>query len=236
MKELSEEYKRLVFLRYLSRTQNITNSEQLDITVKNMTVTVNLLNDVAVDVSECIGDWKDKENRKPCFGRTTFERIMGRHGNNRQSEIKTANLDRIAKYLGCMSWADLLNHNIEDLEADIISHERDAFISQMCDKENINRPGLRRLHARNVDAGQIVSVCYGNVKRLKLKKLEKGEYRFLVQYSDSQKLQNEYAITIPFFYKGVNIVGTDVSYHNIPINTFYKSGGVIESITVEEKL
>lgn len=232
MKELDENYKRLIKARYALNNMNISNKEHLDREIKQMNIDRGLLIKIAEDISICINEWNDVEKTKPIFSHTTLGRIMGYYENN--GEIKPSNLDRIAKYIGRQNWNDLMTVDPESVEMEILKKSvlaEDIIMSVMDNGENTTNSGLRRLLSHNLQKKQVVEVFYGKGRKLVLEKLSEAE-RFMIKYCDSDVLRKGCCISIPFFFVGVNVVGLDVRYNNIQIKAYYKSGGVITSIKV----
>lgn len=232
MKRLDNEFKRLVMVKYILRNLDVCNEEELEREVKDMKINRLLLIKLAEDISNCIDEWKDEEKTKPFFSLTTLGRIMGYYPN--KGEIKFSNLDRIAKYIGCADWPDLVMVASEDIESKMLRDtklEEENIMSVMDDGKSTHGSGLRRLLSHNLKKKQLVEVFYGKGRRLLLEKLD-GIDRFIVRYCDSDVLKVGRSITIPFFFVGVNIVGLDICENGDPVNSYYKSGGVITTIRV----
>lgn len=238
MKELDENYKRLVKAKYCLRTKTIISKNDLNREVKNIVINRETLISISEDIADCINEWKDDEMTKPCISHTTLGRMMGVYGKNAEGEISRSNLDRIAKYIGRESWSDLSRDDWETIEEDMLREyklaEDSGFKSQLDDGENNLGTGLRRLLSHNLLTKQIVNIHYGNGRQLQLQKLSEGD-KFIVRYCDSKVLEKGWVISIPCFFVGVNIVGLDIRYNGDKIKDYYKSSGPITSIKVENE-
>lgn len=239
MKELDENYKRLVKVRYAFRNSEISSKEQLDREVSNMTITNDSLVKIAEDIADCIDEWKGEDGDKPCISRITLGRMMGKFGKDAEGEISRSNLDRIAKYIGRLNWKDVVSMDPEDIEISMLREHKLAedsrILSQLDDGKDKYGIGLSRLISHNLIPGQIIDIRYGKGKLLKLKKLKEGD-KFMVKYCDSKVLEKDWVISIPCFFVGVNVTGLDIRYNGDSIKDYYKSGGVVSSIKIVDDI
>lgn len=242
MKELDENYKRLIMIRYILRNTNVSNKAELDREVKNMTLTRDTLIDLAEDIADCIDDWKGEKCDTPCISFTTLGRIMGVYGKIGKTvggDILPSNLNRIAKYIGRLNWTSVVSMDSEDIEESMLREHKFAedsgLLSQLDDGEDKYGTGLSRLISHNLLPKQIVDIRYGNGKLLRLKKLKEDD-KFMVKYCDSRVLEKGWVISIPCFFVGVNVTGLDIRYNGDSIKDYYKSGGVVTSIKIVDDI
>lgn len=267
MKELDNEYKRLIMIRYVLNNFKVRNKEDLEREVEGISNLDGLLAKIADDIANELKEWKtkkkgktkeegktekevktsvteevktsaieeekkeDKKEKRPCVGRVTLGRMMGKYPGK---GISMANLDRIAKYIGRANWDDLTAVGAEHAEWEMLCNNdisKTAIISSIDYKDTRVGPGLHHLLSHNINKGMIVDIRYGDGLLLKLKK-HNDDDEFIIQHCDSKVLKKGWAIRIPLFYVGVNVTGFQISSHGLRMKDCYKSRDVIKSIEV----
>lgn len=234
MQRLDKEYRQLVKMRFLLNMEEFTTREKLEDAIANKVIDKKFIHELADDIADTLNDWK--KGNKPCISATSLGRWMT-DSYQAGGDITKNNLDRIAKYLLCKSWGDLLGYNIEMLEERILKEhqlvESEMMISRASNEasENPIRVGLQHLLSRNLLKGQKVEVYYGAQRRIVLKRLTEDD-RFMVVSCDSKILTKDMCLTIQAFFLGVNLTGIDITLNGKEVKTFYKSGGTITSIKV----
>lgn len=234
MQRLDKEYRRLVIMRFLLNMEEFATRKKLEDAIANKVIDKKFIHELADDIADTLNDWK--AGKQPCISATSLCRWMI-DSYKAGSEITKNNLDRIAKYLLCKSWGDLLGYNIEQLEDRILKEhqlvESEMMISRASNEtfENPIRVGLQHLLSRNLLKGQKVEVYYGAQRRIVLKRLTEDD-RFMVVSCDSKILTKDMCLTIQAFFLGVNLTGIDITLNGKEVKTFYKSGGTITSIKV----
>lgn len=234
MQRLDKEYRQLVKMRFLLRTEEFATRERLEDAIANKVIDKKFIQELADDIADSLNDWK--ADKQPCISATSLCRWMI-DSYKAGGDITKNNLDRIAKYLLCKSWGDLLGYNIEQLKEHILKEhqlvESEMMISRASNEafENPMRVGLQHLLSRNLLKGQKVEVYYGAQRRIVLKKLTESD-RFKVEACDSKILTKGMCLTIQAFFLGVNLTGIDITLNGKEVKTFYKSGGTITSIKV----
>lgn len=229
MKYLSPEYVRLVKMRYVLNTQDIADINDLNASIDNLTISKKRLVDISENISVTINEWKGDS---PCIGATTLGRMFGVYSSN--GDISRSNCDRIAKYIGCKDWHDIIGRKVENIEANIIKNNS-LELEQEIMSRGYDAPrqplsnAISRLLARDVLAGTLLDITYGNRKALRLRKL-KEEFRYMVEYCDSKVITQGMCLSIPVMFVGAHILGFDVTENKQPVKSYYKSGGLINEI------
>lgn len=231
MRQLSPEYVRLVKMRYVLNTQDIADINDLNASIDNLTISKNRLVDISENIATTINEWK---GNSPCIGATTLGRMFGVYSSN--GDISRSNCDRIAKYIGYKDWYDIIGRKIEDIEANIIKNNSLKLEQEMVSRGYDNTRhylsnAISRLLARDVLAGTMLDITYGNQKVLRLRKL-KDEFRYMVEYCDSKVLTQGMCLSIPVMFVGAHILGFDVTENKQPVKSYYKSGGDIKEIRI----
>lgn len=249
MKELDNEYKRLIKIRYVLNNIKVRNKEDLERKVEGISDSAGMLKKIAEDIAKSLNEWKIKEKVKasaieedkkeeekkvPCISRITLGRMMGAYDNDGGKGFARPNLNRIAKYIGRNSWDDLTAVDAEYVEREMLCNhdiEKTAIVSSIDYKDTRIGPGKHHLLSYNVKKGNIVNIRYGDGLLLKLKK-HNDDDEFIIQHCDSKVLKKGWVIRIPLFYVGVNVTGFQICFRGFRIKDCYKSRDVIKSIEV----
>lgn len=229
MRKLSPEYVRLVKMRYVLNIQDIADINDLNASIDNLTISKKRLVDISENISVTINEWKGDS---PCIGATTLGRMFGVYSSN--GDISRSNCDRIAKYIGCKDWHDIIGRKVENIEANIIKNNSLELEQEIMSRgyDDTRQPlsnAISRLLARDVLAGTVLDITYGNRKALRLRKL-KEEFRYMVEYCDSKVITQGMCLSIPVMFVGAHILGFDVTENKQPVKSYYKSGGLINEI------
>lgn len=233
--ELDNEYKMLIKMKYILNTKDVIDMSDLKNQVKNLVLDSKTLEDICENISDEIDERKKNDDDKPCISRITLARMFGII---QGTGISKSNKDRIAKYLGCQNWNELVAKGPESVRALMLRTHQFEVAQEMRsslagdDGSGLYGSNLSRLISHNVEAKNIVNIVLVNNKKMRLKKLKEDRYR--IESCDSKVLKKGYTIYIPAFFVGVHLTGLYIKDETgMQVKTYYKSSGEIKGISME---
>lgn len=224
MEVLDPEYRRLIKMRYILRSEDdILDKEMLEQKVNQLDLDSQVLELLAKDMS----DYKDSSN----ISRSSVGRWMGKYAV--KSNISKSNLACIAKYLLCNNWDELHTLTPENVEQRLLKEHGLVMaesLKSMDSRIDNTSFGIHRIISHNVLPGKVIEVRYGNKnKLLRLKKLNSPD-RYIILECKSNVINPKWTISIPAILLGVNVVGIDIKNNNVDVKSIYKSSGPVNSI------